>query len=181
MGSSASSKSRTEAEEEEEERRRREEAIRNLQSAYVMLAPSSLEGVGVFAVRDVAEGVEVMRWDWHKYASVFIAEEELQRRVPLEVFNQLRRIWHVDKRRQVATPLDFTSTLSYINFLNHSDQPNLSFRYSVLSSVQREYTVIGWRRNDVFVHGYDMTSRRSCSFSTLFSFSPHSGLYRLEK
>lgn len=64
MGSSASSKSRTEAEEEEEERRRREEAIRNLQSAYVMLAPSSLEGVGVFAVRDVAEGVEVMRWDW---------------------------------------------------------------------------------------------------------------------
>lgn len=67
MGSSASSTtSRTEAEErqEEEESRRREEAMRNLQSAYVMLAPSSLEGVGVFAMRDVAEGVEVMRWDW---------------------------------------------------------------------------------------------------------------------
>lgn len=71
MGSSASSTatSLTEAEErerreEEHERRRKEEAIRNLQSAYVMLAPSSREGVGVFAVRDVAEGVEVMRWDW---------------------------------------------------------------------------------------------------------------------
>lgn len=28
----------------------------------------------------------------------------------------------MDLHGQVATPLDFTSTLSYINFLNHSDQ-----------------------------------------------------------
>ncbi|CBJ26466.1 conserved unknown protein [Ectocarpus siliculosus] len=113
-----------------QEQRAKEEAISNLQSAYVRLAPSSLEGVGVFAMRDIAEGVEVMRWDWHKYASVFIPGEELRERVPKEVFDQLRRIWHVDQHGQVATPLDFTSTLSYINFLNHSDQPNLSFRYS---------------------------------------------------
>ena len=36
----------------------------NLQSAYVMLAPSPLEGVGVFAMRDIPEGVRVMQWDW---------------------------------------------------------------------------------------------------------------------
>ncbi|CAN0011198.1 unnamed protein product [Scytosiphon promiscuus] len=113
-----------------EEERAKEHAVSKLQSAYVMLAPSSLEGVGVFAMRDIAEGVEVMRWDWHKYATVPIPEDELQRKVPPEVFNQLRRIWHVDQHGRVATPLDFTSTLSYVNFLNHSDQPNVSFRYS---------------------------------------------------
>lgn len=47
-----------------EEKRQKKEAISNLNSAYVMLAPSSLEGVGVFAMRDIAAGVEVMRWDW---------------------------------------------------------------------------------------------------------------------
>lgn len=49
---------------DQQEQRAKEEAISNLQSAYVRLAPSSLEGVGVFAMRDIAEGVEVMRWDW---------------------------------------------------------------------------------------------------------------------
>lgn len=47
-----------------EEEKAKEHAISKLQSAYVMLAPSSLEGVGVFAMRDIPEGVEVMRWDW---------------------------------------------------------------------------------------------------------------------
>ena len=46
------------------ENRAKEEAISNLQRAYVKLSPSSLEGVGVFAVRDIHEGVEVLRWDW---------------------------------------------------------------------------------------------------------------------
>lgn len=50
--------------EEEEKDRQKEEAVANLNSAYVMLAPSSLEGVGVFAMRDIEAGVEVMRWDW---------------------------------------------------------------------------------------------------------------------
>lgn len=40
------------------------EAIANLQRSYVKLAPSRLEGVGVFALRDIGAGVEVMRWDW---------------------------------------------------------------------------------------------------------------------
>lgn len=40
------------------------EAISNLQQAYVKLGPSALEGVGVFAIRDIAEGVGVLRWDW---------------------------------------------------------------------------------------------------------------------
>lgn len=46
------------------EDRAKEIALSNLQRAYVKLAPSSLEGVGVFAVRDIPEGVEVLRWDW---------------------------------------------------------------------------------------------------------------------
>lgn len=40
------------------------QAIENLQRSYVKLAPSSLEGVGVFALRDIEACVEVMRWDW---------------------------------------------------------------------------------------------------------------------
>lgn len=47
-----------------EEEKVKEKAISSLQRAYVMLAPSKLEGVGVFAVRDVGESVEVLRWDW---------------------------------------------------------------------------------------------------------------------
>lgn len=42
----------------------KEAAIENLQHAYVKLAPSSLEGVGVFALRDIDANAEVMRWDW---------------------------------------------------------------------------------------------------------------------
>eukprot|EP00904_Undaria_pinnatifida_P002981 jgi/Undpi1/12684/HiC_scaffold_6.g02352.m1 len=72
------------------ENRAKEEAISNLQRAYVKLSPSSLEGVGVFAVRDIHEGVEVLRWDWRRYATVFIPEEELREKVPPEVFDQLR-------------------------------------------------------------------------------------------
>lgn len=32
------------------------------------------------------------------------------------------RIWHVDEDGMVSTPIDFTATVNYINFLNHSDQ-----------------------------------------------------------
>lgn len=55
MGSAVSSRSQDEV---------KEEAIENLQHAYVKLAPSSLEGIGVFALREIPQGVEVMRWDW---------------------------------------------------------------------------------------------------------------------
>ena len=44
--------------------RMKEKAIANLQRAWVKLAPSNVEGVGVFALRDIPEGIEVLRWDW---------------------------------------------------------------------------------------------------------------------
>lgn len=40
-----------------------------------------------------------------------------------------RRIWHVDERGYVATPVDFSGTLSYVNFLNHSDQARTFSNY----------------------------------------------------
>lgn len=47
-----------------QENKAKQQAIENLQHAYVKLAPSTLQGVGVFALRDIEEGVVVMRWDW---------------------------------------------------------------------------------------------------------------------
>lgn len=47
-----------------EESMLREMAIQSLQRTYVKLAPSNLEGVGVFALRDIEAEVVVMRWDW---------------------------------------------------------------------------------------------------------------------
>ncbi|CAM9415494.1 unnamed protein product, partial [Choristocarpus tenellus] len=109
------------------EQRWKEEAIHNLCNSYVKLAPSKVEGVGVFALRDIPEGAVVMRWDWYRYASTSIESEELKRRVPSEVYDQLKHIWHVDRGDNVITPLDFTATVSYVNFLNHADEPNLRY------------------------------------------------------
>lgn len=33
-----------------------------------------------------------------------------------------RRIWHVDQSGSVTVPIDYSATLSYVNFLNHSEQ-----------------------------------------------------------
>ena len=42
------------------------------------------------------------------------------------LFPMCRRIWHVDAGGRVSTPLNFTATVSYINFLNHSDQARVA-------------------------------------------------------
>lgn len=53
----------------------------------------------------------------------------------------------MDQDGRVVTPIDFTSTLSYINFLNHSEQAGVGAAIMLsTAALQQQDRRLSWRR-----------------------------------
>ncbi|CAM9248696.1 unnamed protein product [Phaeothamnion confervicola] len=105
-----------------------ERAIANLERAYIKLAPSRVGGIGAFAVVAIARSTIIFKWDWSRWPCIVVPLATLQQRVPSQTLDQLRRIWPiVDNGRALSCPLDFSGTITYVNYLNHSSDPNVAY------------------------------------------------------
>jgi len=101
-------------------------AINNLNAAYVKVAPSPVHGVGVFAMRDIPKDTLVMRFDYRDFPCVEIKKKLLKQKLHPDVYSQLIKNWAVTEDG-VIVPVNVTQQLHFVNFLNHSDQPNIRF------------------------------------------------------
>ena len=100
----------------------REELLSDLIETYVILRPSPLHGVGVFAIRDIPKGCRAM---FSKYNEDWI-------KIPLKEIELLPGY----SRELIETYCVYDDDFYYVensgfkkmdlsNFLNHSDNPNM--------------------------------------------------------
>ncbi len=105
--------------------RRKRTVNRILRECYCRLAPSSIHGIGVFAVREIAKGVDPFRVGV-RYPSgwVEITQEELDR-ASAGVRNLLALLFVRDTKGALSIPMIGTNLVDISAYLNHSDRPNM--------------------------------------------------------
>jgi SET domain-containing protein len=100
----------------------KEELLSDLSETYVIIKPSPLHGIGVFAIRDIPKGCRAM---FSKYNGDWI-------KIPKEEINQLPGY----SKELIDMYCVFDDDFYYVestgfkkmdlsNFLNHSDNPNV--------------------------------------------------------
>ena len=92
---------------------------------YCQLRPSPVQGVGVFAIRDIAKGKEPFRdaLDWHKKSYARISLRELET-LP-SYFVPLVKNYAVGDGKSYWVSLDSWNKYGIDDFLNHSSTPNI--------------------------------------------------------
>lgn len=88
---------------------------------YCALKPSSVQGIGVFAIKDIPKGVVPFLPgddDW-----LDLGEEDMKK-LPLEI-QQMAKFYFTKEDGQYHFPAYGCKLWDMVNFLNHSDQPNI--------------------------------------------------------
>jgi SET domain-containing protein len=119
-------------------------ALKNLRQAYVKVAPSPIHGVGLFAIRDIPKGTDIMHFDYKNCPCIHIKKKVLKDKIPKEVYSQLIKNW-AQTKDTVLVPLDFRNQLHFTNFLNHSENPNIRFdngRYLSIRKIQKDEEIL---------------------------------------
>ena len=98
---------------------------RILNECYCRLAPSSIHGIGVFAVREIPKGTDPFRIGV-AYPSgwIEITQAELDRASD-GVRNLLALLFVRDKKGDLSIPAIGTNLVDISAYLNHSDRPNM--------------------------------------------------------
>ena len=92
---------------------------------YCRLGVSPIAGVGVFAIRAIAKGVNPLK-TWLPTEEVDIKKEELKK-LPAAVRKQVEMFCFYDNKK-VSIPVIGMNSMNMAIYLNHSKTPNLKFR-----------------------------------------------------
>ena len=102
---------------------KKQEVLSQLKNTYCRLKPSKIEGVGVFAIRDIPEGVnpfgEASPKIWHEFQ-----KEELKDLAP-EIMELLDVFYVVEKDGSVYIPEKALNGIDISFFVNNSENPNI--------------------------------------------------------
>lgn len=104
-------------------RNRKEEILKKLENTYCRLKPSLVEGVGVFAIRDIPEntnpflGVKEPEWQEFNVSELQHLDKEILKMI--DDFNV------VEKDGAVLVPECALNGMDLSFFLNNSDSPNM--------------------------------------------------------
>ena len=98
---------------------------RVLRDCYCRLQPSKIDGIGVFAIRNIPSGVDPFRTitKYSRPCYVRIAEDELDR-LPSGVSRLLRDLF-VPSEGKMYVPTCGTNVIYLNAYLNHSSRPNM--------------------------------------------------------
>ena len=103
----------------------RQQLLENLKKdIYLRLGPSEIHKVGVFAIRDIPKGTNPFKGS-HDLDEYFYSQEELKD-VPSAVKRMIKD-YFVTENGQVAVPSCGLNGIDISYFVNHSDDPNLSY------------------------------------------------------
>ncbi|NOT76208.1 MAG: SET domain-containing protein-lysine N-methyltransferase [Cyclobacteriaceae bacterium] len=102
----------------------KEELLSELSNTYVMLRPSPIEGIGVFALKDIPKGCrEVFSKHNTEDKWIEISKEEVER-LPSHVQLLIGNYCLYDKDHYFVPDYGFKK-IDLSLFLNHSDEPNV--------------------------------------------------------
>ncbi|HLC63151.1 MAG TPA: SET domain-containing protein [Candidatus Nanoarchaeia archaeon] len=107
----------------EESINKRKRLLGNLKNTYCRLKPSNIEGVGVFAIRDIPQGVNPLP-ESKNQVWITLEEKELKE-IPKEVFELINSFFVIEKNKQVEIPEQGLNGMDISFFVNHSKSPNL--------------------------------------------------------
>ncbi|MEK7658974.1 MAG: SET domain-containing protein [Patescibacteria group bacterium] len=120
---------------------------------YAQLKPSKIEGVGVFAIRNIPKGVEPFHdvLLWHKKSYSKISKAELKH-LPSHLVG-LIKIYAVGDNKHYWVSLDSWNKYGIDDFLNHSTKPNVGpkseYRFVALRDISEgEELTIDYRKID---------------------------------
>lgn len=106
----------------------KDELIQDLKNnVYCRLQPSPINGIGIFAIRDIPKGVNPFRgcrmptWKKFRREEIFSNEKILD-----EVKDFVKAVYPL-KKNAVYLPNHSLNTVDISYFLNHSDAPNAAF------------------------------------------------------
>lgn len=102
----------------------RQRALRNLQSTYCRLAPSRISGVGVFAIRDIPDGIDPFQFG-NQTKWVEFAEDDFKN-MDKEIRKMISDFFVYEKDGKVYVPENGFNKLDMGFYLNSSDKPNMA-------------------------------------------------------
>ena len=104
----------------------KEELLQELQSdTYVMIRPSPVEGIGVFAIREIPKGCRTMFSKANKAHDEWISVPKTEvEQLPAHSRALIENYCLYDDDNYFIADYGFKK-MDLVNFLNHSDEPNL--------------------------------------------------------
>ena len=101
----------------------KQKILNNLKNTYCRLKPSKIEGVGVFAIKDIRKGVNpffgVKSQKWFKFN-----KSELKK-IDKELLKMVDGFFVIEKDKTVYIPEEGLNGMDISFFLNNSKNPNL--------------------------------------------------------
>ena len=92
------------------------------ETVFCRLAPSSIQGIGVFAIRDIPKGQKITNFDGRNFQNFNLTEEELAQVYPAVRELILDRTFFVEGQPLVFLSPNCNQVLG--SFINHSNEPN---------------------------------------------------------
>ncbi len=98
--------------------------LNNLRNTYCRIKPSSIEGVGVFAIKDIPENINpFMGANDHEH--IALTEQDLKDLDP-EVADMVRGFF-VFEGPEIWVAKNGLNSMDISQFMNHTDNPNVTF------------------------------------------------------
>jgi hypothetical protein len=105
---------------------KKKEILKKLKNTYCRLRPSGIEGVGVFAIRDIPSGInpiapskETRSSRWHKFNISQLEEMDS------EVLKMVDDFFVIEKNKTVLIPEHALNNMDISFFVNNSKKPNM--------------------------------------------------------
>ena len=96
--------------------------LNKLENTYCRLKNSKIDGVGVFAVRNIAKGVKlfdgIFNQKWHKFKLAELND------LDKEVMKMIDDFFVIEKNKTVYIPEGALNTMDISFFVNNSKKPN---------------------------------------------------------
>jgi len=111
---------------------KKSDLLRNLrEDTYTQIRPSKIHGVGVFAIKDIPEGVDPFVWTGNQVNSrTVILDEKEVANLPKPIRDHFKRfVFMTGNEKYYEVPAAGLNSLDVSWYLNHSDLPNLSFHW----------------------------------------------------
>lgn len=103
---------------------KKQKILNLLKNTYCRLRGSKIEGVGVFAVRDILKGknpfLGIQNHSWHKFDI-----KELSKKLDKEVLKMIDDFFVIEKNGEVYIPNIALNGIDISFFVNNSPNPNL--------------------------------------------------------
>lgn len=92
-------------------------ALKRLDFVYCRIQPSKINGVGLFAIRDIPKGIDPFNNSYMAHDALLINKNEILNQ-PLEIKNLLEDYWPSNKNSKIVLPL-YPNQIILTNYLNY--------------------------------------------------------------